>query len=102
MRLLAAGVTVLVFLATAWGWGAKTWLDSRIRPVSALDLQAGAITKPAEQTGDENVLLLGLDSGAGATGSDTVTLTHVPGSGGAVVTIAFPRDLEINRPPCQR
>ncbi len=102
VRLLAVGVTVLVFLATAWGWGAKTWLDSRIRPVSALDLQAGAITKPAEQTGDENVLLLGLDSGAGATGSDTVTLTHVPGSGGAVVTIAFPRDLEINRPPCQR
>ncbi|WP_316689985.1 LCP family protein [Pseudonocardia sp. H11422] len=107
-RLLAAGVAMIVFASTALGWAAKTWLDSTIRSVAALDRTSGAIADPPSQLGDENVLLLGLDPGPAGTafapgaGSDTIVVAHVPADGSGIVTVGFPRDLEINRPPCQR
>ncbi|MHA6792251.1 LCP family protein [Pseudonocardia bannensis] len=107
-RLLAAGVAVIVFASTALGWAAKTWLDSAIRSVAALDRTSSAIVDPPSQLGDENVLLLGLDPGPAGTGfapgagSDTIVVAHVPADGSGIVTVGFPRDLEINRPPCQR
>nr|WP_275404030.1 LCP family protein [Pseudonocardia acidicola] len=83
-------------------------MDSTIRSVAALDPGSGSIVDAKSQVGDENVLLLGLDDGPSGTtfvpgaGSDTIMLAHVPAGGTGIVTVAFPRDLEINRPPCQR
>ncbi|MFC5994490.1 LCP family protein [Pseudonocardia hispaniensis] len=92
---------MLIFVALAAGWGVKTWLDSRIRTVSALDPGAGSVVTAHQQVDDENVLVLGLDHGTAGPASDTITVVHLP-SGGPATVLTFPPNLEINRPPCQR
>ncbi|MFD1044567.1 LCP family protein, partial [Kibdelosporangium lantanae] len=68
------------------------------------------------QLGDENFLLVGSDTRAGADAedgvgnanqvpgarSDTVMVAHIPKDRKRVVMVSFPRDLEIQRPECQR
>jgi LCP family protein required for cell wall assembly len=108
----AAGV---VFLATGVGWGAIKLVDHKFQQVAALDENSSAILERDRQYNDENFLLVGSDSRAGATSSegvgtanqvegarsDTVMVAHIPADRKRVVVVSFPRDLEVDRPACE-
>ncbi|TDV40053.1 LCP family protein [Actinophytocola oryzae] len=105
----------LIFLSTATAWGIKTYIESGSQQVDALDPDSDSIQDRAAQLGDENFLLVGSDTRAGATAqdgvgdeksvegarSDTVMIAHVPKDRERVVVVSFPRDLEVNRPACE-
>lgn len=90
-------------------------MNSRFNTVSALDQHSTDIVNPAGQYGDENFLIVGLDSrlgdnakmGAGdaddADGarSDTVMLVNIPANRKRVVVVSFPRDLAITPFQCE-
>ncbi|MBB2933107.1 LCP family protein required for cell wall assembly [Amycolatopsis bartoniae] len=109
-------VAVLVFLSTGAAWGTKTWFNSKFTEIAALDENSSDIQDAPAQLGDENFLIAGSDTRAGATAeenvgdadevggarSDTVMLAHIPADRKRAVVISFPRDLEITRPPCER
>ncbi len=111
---LAAAVTT--FLATGFGWGARGWVDNQFSHVSALDTESDAIADPDKQYGDENFLIVGSDSRYGATEednagtvedadgdrADTTMLAHIPADRERLVIVSFPRDLEVDRPECDR
>lgn len=123
---LAAALAL--FVTTAAGWGTRAWLDGKLRTVAALDPAPEAVVDPAAQAGDQNYLLVGLDpsntatasrglpgvlptavptpavptTAAHAAGPGTVMLAHVPASGDGVVLMAFPGDLAVDRPSCDR
>jgi LCP family protein required for cell wall assembly len=106
----------LVFLATGGAWGAVNWFDAKFTQVAALDENSSDIQNAAAQANDENFLMVGSDSRDGASAeenvgsadnvpgarSDTVMVAHVPADRKRVVVVSFPRDLEINRPDCNR
>ncbi|GDY32178.1 hypothetical protein GTS_38110 [Gandjariella thermophila] len=108
----AAGV---VFLATGIGWGAITLVDHKFQRVASLDENSSAIVEPVRQESDENFLLAGSDTRAGAPASegvgtadevqgarsDTVMVAHIPADRKRVVVVSFPRDLEVDRPACE-
>jgi len=110
-----ATVAVLVFLTTAVGWAATLWFDGRFREVSALDPDSAAVTDAPAQYGDENFLLVGSDSRAGAqpaddvgtveqvggARADTIMIAHLPSDRSRAVIVSFPRDLQVPRPPCE-
>jgi LCP family protein required for cell wall assembly len=106
-RLLAAAVALAVLATTAFGWGTKTWLGSAVRNAGALDPRSSAVVDAAAQAGDENVLVVATDpttepaAGGAEPRADTVAVAHIPDGGGPVTVLAFPLDLEINRPPCE-
>jgi LCP family protein required for cell wall assembly len=102
-RLLAGAMALAVLASTAFGWGTKTWLGSAVRDAAALDPGSSAVVDAAAQAGDENVLVVATDpaSDSAAPRADTVAVAHIPDSGGPVTVLAFPLDLEINRPPCE-
>ncbi|HEX2263483.1 MAG TPA: LytR family transcriptional regulator, partial [Pseudonocardiaceae bacterium] len=114
-KALATAVACLVFTVTAAGWTTTQWLDGQLRNVIALDPDSPAITDADAQRGDENVLLVGSDSrmgalrsdGVGSTDmvggarSDTVMIAHLPADRSRAVVVSFPRDLQIQRPPCE-
>jgi LCP family protein required for cell wall assembly len=114
-KALVTVVACLVFVVTAAGWTTTQWLDGQLRYVLALDPDSTAITDAAAQRGDENVLLVGSDSrmgaqrsdGVGSTEvvggarSDTVMIAHLPADRSRAVVVSFPRDLQIQRPPCE-
>ncbi len=101
----------LIFLSTALAWGFKSYIDNSAQQVAAL----AAIKDANAQLGDENFLLVGSDTRAGATAadgvgdekevegarSDTVMIAHVPKNRERVVVVSFPRDLEVTRPACE-
>lgn len=113
-KALLAVVASMVFLVTGAGWGTTQWLDGRMHAVTALDPHSSSITDAPAQYGDENVLLVGSDSRVGAqqsdgvgdpttvTGarSDTVMIAHLAADRSRAVIVSFPRDLQIQRPPC--
>ncbi|WP_236790775.1 LCP family protein [Amycolatopsis sp. GM8] len=113
-RISLVVLAVVVFLGTGSAWGMKTWFNSKFTQISALD-ESSADIVPG-QTGDENFLIAGSDTRAGATAaenvgsaddiegarSDTVMLAHIPADRKRAVVISFPRDLEISRPACER
>jgi LCP family protein required for cell wall assembly len=115
-RITAAVLAALIFLGTGAAWGAKTWFNSKFTQIAALDENSADIQDALAQNGDENFLIAGSDTRAGATAedgvgsaddiggarSDTVMLAHVPADRQRAVVISFPRDLEISRPACQR
>ena len=103
VRLLAGALAVVVLGATAFGWGGKTWLGSAVRDAAALDPGSSAVVDAAAQSGDENVLVVATEpaSDTAEPRADTVAVAHIPDSGGPVTVLAFPLDLEINRPPCE-
>ncbi|NYI88592.1 LCP family protein required for cell wall assembly [Amycolatopsis endophytica] len=115
-RITAAVLAGLIFLATGALWGTKTWFNSKFTEIAALDENSSDIQNAAGQTGDENFLIVGSDTRAGATAeenvgdadlvggarSDTVMLAHIPADRNRAVVVSFPRDLEISRPPCER
>ncbi len=108
-------VAGLVFTSTAAAWGFKAYLEDEANSVDALDPGSAAIQDAAAQAGDENFLLVGSDTRAGAAAeegvgdenevqgarSDTVMIAHIPKSRERVVVVSFPRDLEVTRPACE-
>ena len=117
MARAGAGVTaLLVFVATGAAWGFKSWVESGLQQISALDENSSSIQQAEQQRGDENFLLVGSDSRAGAepsdhvgtdsmvpgARSDTTMIAHIPADRSRVVIVSFPRDLEVDRPACEQ
>ncbi|HWM01652.1 MAG TPA: LCP family protein, partial [Actinophytocola sp.] len=115
VRVFAATAAILVFVATGVAWGFKAWVDASSQEVDALDPDSAAIQDAAKQQGDENFLLVGSDTRAGASAeegvgdesdivgarSDTVMIAHIPANRERAVIVSFPRDLEVDRPRCE-
>lgn len=115
-RIAAAVVAGLVFLGIGGAWGAQTYFDAKFTQVSALDENSSDIQDADAQANDENFLMVGSDTRDGAAAeegvgtadsnpgarSDTVMVAHIPADRKRVVVTSFPRDLEIDRPDCQR
>jgi LCP family protein required for cell wall assembly len=114
-RLMAAAIAALALALTggAWQWSASK--NHRLNIVSALDPQSRDIVDPNGQYGDEDFLIVGIDSRAGANGdmgagdtedaggarSDTVMLVNIPANRKRVVAVSFPRDLAITPIQCE-
>ncbi|WP_436492746.1 LCP family glycopolymer transferase [Actinokineospora sp. HUAS TT18] len=115
-KIFVGTMAVLIFLATGIGWGFKKVTSDSIGQVRALDPDSASIQNAEGQRGDENFLLIGSDSRDGAASedgvgdaagvpgarSDTIMVAHIPADRSRVVVVSFPRDLEINRPNCER
>lgn len=115
-KVSAVVVAALVFLATGIGWTAKTWFNSQFNEIAALDQGSAAIRNAAGQSGDQNFLIVGSDTRAGASSqdsngtagdtpgarADTIMIAHVPDDRQRPVVVSFPRDLEVARPDCRR
>jgi LCP family protein required for cell wall assembly len=115
-RLLAAAMSALVVLVSGLAWGATSWFETAVRQIAALDPTSNSIIDAAAQAGDQNFLVVGSDTRVGATPtedvgdssdvpgarSDTVMIVHVPADRAGMTAVSFPRDLEIDRPACQR
>ena len=106
-------VSALALTGSAWQWQfAKNRL---LNTIAALDPNSSDIRDPNGQTGDENFLIVGVDSRIGANGemgagdasvvdgarSDTIMLVNIPASRKRVVAVSFPRDLAITPMKCQ-
>ncbi|MGB6208060.1 LCP family protein [Mycobacterium sp.] len=114
-RLMAAAVAALALALTggAWQWSASK--NHRLNIVSALDPQSRDVVDPNAQYGDEDFLIVGIDSRAGANGdmgagdtedaggarSDTIMLVNIPANRKRVVAVSFPRDLAITPIQCE-
>ncbi|WP_299562040.1 LCP family protein [uncultured Mycolicibacterium sp.] len=120
-RALLAGRTAAAVMAASalvLTGGAYQWQSSKnnsLNRVSALDQNSRDIIDPNAQFGDENFLIVGVDSrlgenaemGAGTTQdaagvrSDTVILVNIPANRERVVAVSFPRDLAITPMKCE-
>src|SRR5579875_611919 len=114
-RAVAALIAVLSLALTggAYQWSASK--NNRLNNVSALDPHSHDIMDPSGQYGDEDFLIVGVDSRAGANSqmgagntedaggarSDTVMLVNIPASRKRVVAVSFPRDLAITPMKCE-
>ena len=114
-RLMAAAIAALALALTggAWQWSASK--NHRLNTISALDPQSRDIVDPNAQYGDEDFLIVGMDSRAGANSdmgagdtedaggarSDTVMLVNIPANRKRVVAVSFPRDLAITPIQCE-
>ncbi len=113
-----AVATLIAVVALAMTGGAYQWQASknaRLRTISALDPNSRDVKDPNAQYGDENFLIVGVDSRAGENSamgagdtqdaggarSDTVILVNIPASRKRVVAISFPRDLAIKPTQCE-
>ncbi|WP_369797453.1 LCP family protein [Nocardia sp. CNY236] len=107
-------LSVLVLVATGTGWSYLHSTTSGFTQVSALDDNSEDVIDSSAQLGDENFLLVGTDTRAGANGqlgagstidaegsrADTVMLVNIPKNRSRVVVVSFPRDLDVTRPRC--
>jgi LCP family protein required for cell wall assembly len=114
-RSLAALFAVLALLLTGAAWQWSTSKNSRLNTISALDPDSRDIVDPNGQYGDEDFLIVGMDSRAGANAnmgagdtddadgirSDTVMLVNIPANRKRVVAVSFPRDLAITPLQCE-
>ena len=114
-RSLAAMFAVLALVLTGGAWQWTTAKNNRLNNVAALDLNSRDIVDPNAQFGDENFLIVGVDSrygqnsdmGAGSTSdadgarSDSVILVNIPADRKRVVAVSFPRDLAITPQQCE-
>ncbi|OBI93378.1 transcriptional regulator [Mycobacterium alsense] len=114
-RSLAAFLAVVALAMTggAWQWSASK--NHRLNIVSALDPNSSDVRDPNGQYGDEDFLIVGVDSragenadmGAGSTDeaggarSDTIMLVNIPANRKRVVAVSFPRDLAITPLQCE-
>jgi LCP family protein required for cell wall assembly len=114
-RSMAALCAVLALAMTggAWQWSASK--NARLNNVNALDQNSSDIRDPGGQYGDEDFLIVGLDSrsgdnanmGAGTTDdadgerSDSVMLVNIPANRKRVVAVSFLRDLAITPFQCE-
>jgi LCP family protein required for cell wall assembly len=114
-RSLAALFAVLALALTGGAWQWSTSKNNRLNTINALDPQSRDIVDPNGQYGDEDFLIVGMDSRAGAnanmgagdtedadgTRSDTVMLVNIPANRKRVVVVSFPRDLAITPMQCE-
>ena len=114
-RVAAALLAVLAVAMTGSAWQWQSTKNRSLNKVSALDLNSRDIVDPNAQFGDENFLIVGVDSrigqnadmGAGtiddAAGarSDTIMLVNIPANRKRVVAVSFPRDLAISPTQCE-
>jgi LCP family protein required for cell wall assembly len=114
-RSLAAMFAVLALTLTGGAWQWSTSKNNRLNTISALDPQSRDIVDPGGQYGDEDFLIVGMDSRAGANAnmgagdtqdadgirSDTVMLVNIPANRKRVVAVSFPRDLAITPIQCE-
>ncbi len=114
-RSAAALAAVLALAMTGGAWQWSTSKNAKLNTISALDQNSSDIRDPGGQYGDEDFLIVGLDSrsgdnanmGAGTTDdadgerSDTVMLVNIPANRKRVVAVSFPRDLAITPMQCE-
>ena len=104
-RYAVAAVALLLVLAAGLGWVGRTRLDGALTQVAAVDVAPDGVLDAVAQTGDENVLVVAIDSGGSAgatTRANTVTVVHRDARGDRTVAVTLPPQLEITRPPCER
>jgi LCP family protein required for cell wall assembly len=106
-------VVALALTGGAWQWNAQK--NHSLKNVAALDPNSRDIVDPNAQFGDENFLIVGVDSrfgansdmgagnteDAGGARSDTVMLVNIPADRKRVVVASFPRDLAITPMKCE-
>lgn len=106
LRIGAAAAAILVLVTTAYGFAGRSEVHDGVRDVAALARDSDAILDADVQTGDRNVLVLGLQADRAGTAesarTDTAVLVHRPAGGGPAVTLSIPATLEVSRPPCRR
>ncbi len=109
---ISAAVALLI---TGGGWSYLRASGNGFTQVSALGDNSEDVIDGNAQLGDENYLIVGTDTRAGANGklgagtiedaegarADTVLLVHVPKNRQRVVVVSFPRDLDVSRPECK-
>jgi LCP family protein required for cell wall assembly len=114
-RAIAAMLAVLTLVLTGGAWQWQSSKNNSLNRVAALDLNSRDILDPNAQFGDENFLIVGVDSRSGQNGdmgagntqdadgvrSDTVMLVNIPASRKRVVAVSFPRDLSITPMKCE-
>ena len=112
---VAALMAVLALVLTGGAWQWTTTKNNRLNNVAALDPNSRDIVDPNAQFGDENFLIVGVDSrlgensdmgagnteDAGGARSDTVMLVNIPADRKRVVAVSFPRDLAITPMKCE-
>ncbi|MGK2880036.1 MAG: LCP family protein, partial [Mycobacterium sp.] len=113
-RAMTAIFAVLALAVTGAGWQWTTAKNNSLNNVHALDQESRDIIDPSAQFGDENFLIVGVDTRAGANSeigagdqedaggarSDTVILVNIPANRERVVAVSFPRDLAIEPTEC--
>ena len=114
-RSLAAVFAVLALAMTGGAWQWQSAKNNMLNRVSALDPGSRDIIDPNAQFGDENFLIVGIDSrfgenadmgagdteDAGGARSDTIMLVNIPANRERVVAVSFPRDLNIEPMECE-
>ncbi|MFF2088686.1 LCP family protein [Nocardia sp. NPDC058176] len=107
-------IAVLALVVTGGGWSYLRATGNAFTQVSALDGTTEDVLDGDMQLGDENYLIVGTDTRAGANAevgagstddaegarADTVMLVHIPKNRSRVVVVSFPRDLDVTRPQC--
>jgi LCP family protein required for cell wall assembly len=113
-RSLAACFAVLALALTGGAWQWQSAKNNMLNRISALDPDSRDIVDPNAQFGDENFLIVGVDSrlgenldmgagtpeDAGGARSDTIMLVNIPANRERVVAVSFPRDLNIEPMEC--
>ncbi|WP_157529797.1 LCP family protein [Nocardia sp. NRRL S-836] len=111
----AIAAAAVVFVSTGVGWGAMQWADGQFRDIDALGGNSQAVQQAEKQLGDENFLLVGSDTRAGAKAgdnvgtadtekgarSDVIMLAHIPADRKRMVVVSLPRDVRVDRPNCR-
>ncbi len=115
VRAAAALIAVSALALTGGAWQWQSSKNNMLNKVSALDPGSRDILDPNAQFGDENFLIVGVDSrfgensdmgagdteDAGGARSDTVMLVNIPANRKRVVAVSFPRDLAITPMQCE-
>ncbi len=114
-RSIAALLAVLALAMTGGAWQWQSTKNNMLNRISALDPDSRDIIDPNAQFGDENFLIVGIDSrfgenagmgagdteDAGGARSDTIMLVNIPANRERVVAVSFPRDLNIEPMECE-
>ena len=114
-RIATALIAVCALAATGAAWQWQSAKNKLFNTIAALDPNSSDIRNPNGQVGDENFLIVGVDSRIGANSemgagdttvaagvrSDTIILVNIPASRKRVVAVSFPRDLAIAPINCQ-
>jgi LCP family protein required for cell wall assembly len=114
-RVVAALIAMSALVLTGGAWQWQSSKNNMLNKVSALDPNSRDIIDPNAQFGDENFLIVGVDSrfgensdmgvgtteDAGGSRSDTVMLVNIPANRKRVVAVSFPRDLAITPMKCE-
>ncbi|AYF73350.1 LytR family transcriptional regulator [Nocardia yunnanensis] len=114
-RAALAMIAIVALLVTGGGWGYLREKDNNFTKVSAIEDNNDDVVDADGQTGDENFLIVGTDTRAGANSqlgagtqddaegarSDTVMLVNIPANRARAVAVSFPRDLDVTRPDCE-